>query len=167
MARGFDIKDTASLACHASSRPQLCLATGGWICSSCCAYGTSIREWPGLKIPIMSWWAQGAPQRQTLPRGGPGRGLSLGGGSACVTHKKSRRVTDVLLFPDRHTDVQPRRGVLAVSVKRFQRGLPATRARAAAVISESIGIPPHLSLPPFDSRRQIYLTTTNQRREKR
>src|SRR5262249_61205548 len=29
------------------------------------------------------------------------------------------------------------------------RGSPAARARAAAVISESIGIPPHLSLPSF------------------
>ena len=28
---------------------------------------------------------------------------------------------------------------------------PAASARAAAVISESIGIPPHLSLPPFDT----------------
>jgi len=27
-----------------------------------------------------------------------------------------------------------------------------TRARAAAVISEAIGIPPQLSLPPFDTR---------------
>ena len=31
------------------------------------------------------------------------------------------------------------------------RGSPAASARAAAVISESIGIPPHLSLPPFDT----------------
>jgi hypothetical protein len=30
---------------------------------------------------------------------------------------------------------------------------PAASARAAAVISESIGIPPHLSLPAFDTRR--------------
>ena len=30
-------------------------------------------------------------------------------------------------------------------------------ARAAAVISESIGIPPHLSLPPFPSSSPIYL----------
>ena len=30
---------------------------------------------------------------------------------------------------------------------------PAARARAAAVISESIGIPPRLSLPPFETRR--------------
>src|SRR4051794_3572945 len=73
MARGCDIKDTASLACHASSRPQLCLATGGWICSSCCAYGTSIREWPGLKIPIMSWWAQG--KDKPPPRGGTWAGF--------------------------------------------------------------------------------------------
>src|SRR5438874_2718299 len=40
MARGCDIKDTASLACHASAQPQLCLATGGGICASCCADGT-------------------------------------------------------------------------------------------------------------------------------
>jgi hypothetical protein len=40
MARGCDIKDTASLACHASAQPQLCLATGGGIRSSCCADGT-------------------------------------------------------------------------------------------------------------------------------
>ena len=33
------------------------------------------------------------------------------------------------------------------------RGSPAARARAAAVISESIGIPPHLSLPSFETRR--------------
>ena len=31
-------------------------------------------------------------------------------------------------------------------------GSPAASARAAAVISESMGIPPHLSLPPFDVR---------------
>ena len=31
-------------------------------------------------------------------------------------------------------------------------GSPAASARAAAVINESIGIPPHLSLPPFDAR---------------
>ena len=33
-------------------------------------------------------------------------------------------------------------------------GSPAASARAAAVISESIGIPPHLSLPPFHVRSQ-------------
>ena len=32
------------------------------------------------------------------------------------------------------------------------RGSPVASARAAAVISESIGIPPHLSLPSFDTR---------------
>jgi hypothetical protein len=32
-------------------------------------------------------------------------------------------------------------------------GSPAASARAAAVISESIGIPPHLSLPSLDGRR--------------
>src|ERR1700752_2321110 len=35
------------------------------------------------------------------------------------------------------------------------RGSPAASARAAAVISESIGIPPHLSLPPF--RRPVLI----------
>jgi hypothetical protein len=40
------------------------------------------------------------------------------------------------------------------------RGSPAARARAAAVISESIGIPSHLSLPPFGYRRYMYLMTT-------
>jgi DNA-binding NtrC family response regulator len=38
-------------------------------------------------------------------------------------------------------------------------------ARAAALISESIGIPPHLSLPPFDARSRIYRTTNNRRRK--
>ena len=33
------------------------------------------------------------------------------------------------------------------------RGSPAARARAAAVISESVGIPSHLSLPSFEIRR--------------
>jgi hypothetical protein len=33
------------------------------------------------------------------------------------------------------------------------RGSPAASARAAAVIGESIGIPSHLSLPPFDTWR--------------
>ena len=42
------------------------------------------------------------------------------------------------------------------------RGSPAASARAAAVISESIGIPPHLSLPPFDTPALIYPATTNQ-----
>jgi hypothetical protein len=40
MAPGCDIKDTPSLACHASAQPQLCLATGEGICASCCADGT-------------------------------------------------------------------------------------------------------------------------------
>jgi hypothetical protein len=35
----------------------------------------------------------------------------------------------------------------------FRFRAPAASARAAAVISESIGIPPHLSLPPFETRR--------------
>src|SRR6266571_948416 len=35
------------------------------------------------------------------------------------------------------------------------RGSPAASARAAAVISESMGIPPHLSLPPFDARHYL------------
>jgi hypothetical protein len=35
---------------------------------------------------------------------------------------------------------------------RAPRGSPAASARAAAVISESIRIPPHLSLPPFRGR---------------
>lgn len=50
-------------------------------------------------------------------------------------------------------------------------GDPAQRAeeitngeRAAVVIRESTGIPPHLSLPPFDTRLLIYLMTTNERR---
>jgi hypothetical protein len=34
----------------------------------------------------------------------------------------------------------------------------ASSARAAAAISDSIGIPPHLLLPPFDFRCQNYLT---------
>jgi hypothetical protein len=34
---------------------------------------------------------------------------------------------------------------------------------ASAVISESIGIPPHLSLPPFDFRCQSYLATNKER----
>ena len=36
---------------------------------------------------------------------------------------------------------------------RAPRGSPAASARAAAVISESIGIPSDLSLPSFDIRR--------------
>src|SRR4029453_3196226 len=42
------------------------------------------------------------------------------------------------------------------------RGSPRASARAAAVISESIEIPPHLSLPPFDYAGLLYLTTINQ-----
>ena len=38
------------------------------------------------------------------------------------------------------------------------RGSPATSARAAAVISESIGIPSHLSLPPFGYPALIYIS---------
>src|SRR5580765_1714484 len=41
-------------------------------------------------------------------------------------------------------------------------GSPAASARAAAVISESIGIPSHLSLPPFDQPVLTYLTVANQ-----
>src|SRR5213078_5168129 len=44
------------------------------------------------------------------------------------------------------------------------KGSPAASARAAAVISESIGIPSHLSLPSFDARRLIYPMTHNQER---
>ena len=39
------------------------------------------------------------------------------------------------------------------------RGSPAASARAAAVINESIGIPSHLSLPPFEAQTSIYLMT--------
>ena len=44
-------------------------------------------------------------------------------------------------------------GASSRSATRFNApsGSPAASARAAAVISESIGIPPHLSLPPFDT----------------
>src|SRR4029077_12695488 len=44
---------------------------------------------------------------------------------------------------------------------RAPRGSPAASARAAAVISESIRIPSHLSLPACDSRRLDYLTSNN------
>jgi hypothetical protein len=40
--------------------------------------------------------------------------------------------------------------------------VPPASARAAAVISASIGIPPHLSLPLFDGPVLIYSTNTNQ-----
>src|SRR5260370_32349338 len=40
-------------------------------------------------------------------------------------------------------------------------GSPVASARAAAVISESIGIPPHLSLPPFDPPYQSPLPPTH------
>src|ERR1700730_16158418 len=40
------------------------------------------------------------------------------------------------------------------------RGSPAARARAAAVISDPIQLPPHLSLPPFRCPVLIYFTTT-------
>ena len=46
------------------------------------------------------------------------------------------------------------------------RGSPAASARAAAVISESIGIPPHLSLPPFDTPRSVYLMTNGHRSDR-
>jgi hypothetical protein len=75
---------------------------------ACTAFERLFRE-RGLPRAIRS--DNGVPfASPNAPRSGPTR--------ACVTHKKSRRVTDVLLFPDRHTDVQPRRGG-AVSVKRF------------------------------------------------
>src|SRR5882762_8933196 len=45
------------------------------------------------------------------------------------------------------------------------RGSPAASARAAAVISESIEIPSHLSLPTCDARVLDYLMTDNRRRE--
>src|SRR5262245_15098637 len=51
-------------------------------------------------------------------------------------------------------------GASSLSATRFSApsGSPAASARAAAVISESTGIPPHLSLPPIDAQRSIYLT---------
>src|SRR5260221_9655993 len=45
------------------------------------------------------------------------------------------------------------------------RGSPAASARAAAVISESIEIPSHLSLPTCDARVLDYLMIDNRRRE--
>jgi hypothetical protein len=44
---------------------------------------------------------------------------------------------------------------------RANAGVPPATARAA-LIRESIGIPPHLSLPPFDGAVLIYSTHTNQ-----
>jgi hypothetical protein len=41
-------------------------------------------------------------------------------------------------------------------------GVPPASTRTAAVIGESIGIPPHLSLPLFDAKTLMYLTTINQ-----
>jgi hypothetical protein len=46
-------------------------------------------------------------------------------------------------------------------------GLTGARARAAALISESIGIPPHLSLTPLDARSQIYRTTDHPKEKRR
>jgi hypothetical protein len=43
------------------------------------------------------------------------------------------------------------------------RGDAAASAHAAAVITESLGIPPHLSLPPFDVRLQDYLMINSER----
>jgi hypothetical protein len=46
------------------------------------------------------------------------------------------------------------------------RGSPAASARAAAVISESIQIPPQLSLPSFDALAAIYRTSDRERSER-
>jgi integrase len=71
----------------------------------------------------------------------------------------------------RRTDLQPawQRARKRATVRlNAPRGSPAASARAAAVISESIGIPPHLSLPPFDARYQSISRPPNtQRREER
>src|SRR5215469_15128923 len=45
-------------------------------------------------------------------------------------------------------------------------GSPAASARAAAVIRESIGIPPHLSLPPIGPRHQSTGTHGNGHKER-
>ncbi len=56
-------------------------------------------------------------------------------------------------------------GASSRNATRFKapRGSPASSARAAAVISHSIGIPPHLLLPPFEFPVPNYLTTNNER----
>src|SRR5690242_4430501 len=56
----------------------------------------------------------------------------------------------------------PRRARAGASSRRATRfnaprGSPAARARAAAVIRESIGIPPHLSLPAFWAPASVFL----------
>src|ERR1700677_2005112 len=59
-----------------------------------------------------------------------------------------------------------RPGASSRSAIRFKapRGSPAASARAAAVISESIAIPPHLSLPPFPAPA-LSLSHEHQRRQ--
>jgi tetratricopeptide (TPR) repeat protein len=60
------------------------------------------------------------------------------------------------LGPLIRADCHARAGASSRNATRFKApsGSPAASARAAAVISESTGIPPHLSLSPVETRRQ-------------
>ncbi len=64
-----------------------------------------------------------------------------------VTRKKTQRRTDGSVDQSEADRAGDRLAKWAPM--EFPRGSPAASARAAAVISESIGIPPHLSLPLF------------------
>lgn len=81
-------------------------------------------------------------------------------GERFVRAERASRAAHERLCPDelaelRHRDAaSASAGASSRSATRFSApsGSPAASARAAAVISESIGIPPHLSLPPFEAR---------------
>ena len=84
------------------------------------------------------------------PRAGHGLLRTEGARRASEERLRSNEIAEL-----RHRDAAQReRGASSRSATRFNApsGSPAASARAAAVISESIGIPPHLSLPPFDAR---------------
>src|ERR1700731_973288 len=68
----------------------------------------------------------------------------------------------------RDTSKRERRSIVAQRhAGQGAEGITASSARAAAVISDSNGIPPHLLLPPFDFRRQTISrpTTSDEQRK--
>ena len=102
----------------------------------------------------------------TLDRAGePGPGVTLrrarAAGVPTDDSVSSERYSQERFRPNqiaelRHRDTskrESRRVVAQGDSPQCAEGITAARARAAAVIIESIGIPPHLSLPSFETRR--------------
>jgi hypothetical protein len=104
--------------------------------------------------------SRASPGRARRARSRPRRRRTARGPRPLSDRRRAPRFAAERLRPNeiaelRHRDAaqRERRRVVAQATRfNAPSGSPAASARAAAVISESIGIPPHLSLPPFDAR---------------